>query len=102
MDHDNYWINDEQNLQLWLELQPEATENYQKYARHLQEAGRVTDALGVAERNYALNPLSVRSIKNLMYILQYMERFDEAIVLYDRAKELGSTSPDYARETKKL
>jgi adenylate cyclase len=101
-DNDNEWINWEQNLQLWIELQPEATENYQKHIRHLREVGRINEARTVAERNYALNPLSVRSIKNLSFVYQYEERFDEAIALAEKAKELGSTSPDHAQTQKQI
>jgi len=102
VDHSNTWINEEQNLQLWMELQPESSENYQKYIRHLREVGRLQEALVVARRNYALNPLSVRSIKSLSLIYQYIDRFDEAIALHDRAVELGSTGQDYARTWKQM
>lgn len=97
-DHPNPWINSEQNLQLWMELQPEASENFQKYARHLREVGRIQDALSVARRNYSLNPLSIRSIKGLASIYQYMDRAEEAVTLYERAEELGSTSYNFARQ----
>jgi len=99
---ENEWISWEQNLQLWLELQPEATENHQKYIRHLREVGRISEARRVAEKNYALNPLSVRSIKNLSFVYQYEERFDEAIALAEEAKELGNTSPDFAESQKRM
>ena len=94
---DNHWINWDQNLRLWIELQPEATENHQKYIRHLSELGRTSDARRIAEKNYSLNPLSVRSIKNLSYLYQSEERFDEAIALAEEAKALGSTTQDFAR-----
>lgn len=100
--HDNEWISWEQNLRLWLELQPEATENHQKYIRHLSDAGRSSDARRIAEKNYALNPLSVRSIKNLSYLYQSEERFDEAIALAQEAKALGSTTPDFARSQQQM
>jgi len=99
---DNEWISWEQNLQLWLRLQPEATENHQKYIRHLREVGRLSEARKVAEKNYALNPLSVRSIKNLSSVYQYEERFDEAIALAEKAKELGSNSEDYALSQQRM
>jgi TolB-like protein len=97
-DKSNNWISWEQNLQLWMKLQPEATENYQKYIRHLREVGRVGEATRVAEKNYALNPLSVRSIKNLSYVYQYEERFTEAIALVDEARVLGSAAPNFAQQ----
>ena len=96
----NGWISWEQNLQLWMELQPGATENQQKYSRHLWEVGRLTEARLVAEKNYAMNPLSVRAMLNLSSVYQYEKRFDEAIALSDEARSLGSTKPDYAREAK--
>ena len=99
---DNEWISWEQNLQLWLKLQPEATENHQKYIRHLREVGRINEARHVAEKNYALNPLSVRSIKNLSFVYLYEGRTVEAIALAEEAKQLGSTSPDYAQGTKRM
>jgi len=101
-DQENQWISWEQNLQLWLQLQPEATENYQKYIRHLREVGRISAARHVAEHNYALNPLSVRSIKNLSGVYQYEGRYDEAIALTEEAKELGSTSPDFAQSSLRM
>jgi TolB-like protein len=102
-DHDdNDWINWDQKLRLWIELQPEATENHQKYIRFLSEAGRTSDARRIAEKNYALNPLSVRSIKNLSYLYQSEERFDEAIALAEEAKALGSTTPDFARRQQQM
>jgi len=100
--HDNEWISWDQNLRLWIELQPEATENHQKYIRHLSEAGRTSDARRIAEKNYALNPLSVRSIKNLYFLYQSEERFDEAIALAQEAKALGSTTPDFARSQQRM
>ncbi len=101
-DSSNEWISWEQNLQLWLELQPEATENYQKYIRHLRKVGRITEARRVAENNYALNPLSVRSITNLSFVYQYEGRYDEAIALAEEAKSLGSTMPDFAQSDRRM
>jgi len=99
---DNHWINWDQNLRLWIELQPEATENHQKYTRHLSEVGRISDARRIAEKNYALNPLSVRSIKNLSFLYQSEERFDQAIALAEEAKALGSTTQDFARSEQRM
>ena len=96
-DEDNEWVSWEQNLQLWIDLQPEATENYQKYIRHLREVGRISEARHVAEKNYGLNPLSVRSIGNLSFVYQYEGRYEEAIALAEEAKALGSTMPDFAQ-----
>lgn len=101
-DSENEWISWEQNLQLWMELQPEATENYQKYIRHLREVGRINEARHVAEKNYALNPLSVRSIGNLSFVYQYEGRYDEAIALAEEAKALGSTRPVFAQQGQQL
>lgn len=101
-DSDNKWISWEQNLQLWLALQPGTTENYQKYIYHLREVGRIGEAIRVAEKSYALNPLSVRSIMDLSFLYQYEERYDEAIALAEQAKELGSTTPDFALSHRRM
>lgn len=101
-DHPNYWINQEQQWELWIELQPEATESWQKYTRHLREVGRISDARRMAEHNYALNPLSVRSIKALASIYENERRFDEAVALADRAAELGNTGPNFARQSQAI
>ena len=98
----NDWISWEQNLQLWMDLQPDATENYQKYIRHLREVGRISEARRVAEKNYALNPLSVRSIHNLSFVYQYEGRYEDAIALAEEAKALGSTMPDFAQSGKRM
>jgi TolB-like protein len=101
-DHPNRWINTDQNLRLWIRLQPEAGENHQKLVRHLKETGRLQEALSVARRNLALNPLSVRAIKELGGVYQMLGRFDEAIALHERAVALGSTSPAFARMSKRM
>ncbi|MEE8496535.1 MAG: hypothetical protein V3S21_08655 [Xanthomonadales bacterium] len=44
----------------------------------------------------------MRSIKNLSFVYQYEERFDEAIALAEEAKELGSTTPDFAQQGKRM
>ena len=97
-DHENDWIGQHQQLTAFIKMEPHKSENYQRLARHYQEAGLRDRAIGVAERNYELNPLSVRSIKELASNYQYSGRLDEAIAMYDLATELGSTAPNHARE----
>ena len=97
-DHPNKWINNEQNLALWRELQPDASEPVEQYIHHLTFVGRNIEALKLAEENYRLNPLSVRSIKMLKYAYMHDERVEEAVELEKLEEELGSTSPRFAEE----
>jgi len=96
-DHENGWIGDYQQLTAFIEMEPHRTENYQRLARHFQEAGLSERSLELAEKTYALNPLSVRSIKQLASNYQQAGRIDESIDMFDLATELGSTSPNFAR-----
>jgi TolB-like protein len=96
-DHDNDWIGTHQQLTAFIEMEPHRTENYQRLSRHYAETGLWSRGIDIAERNYALNPLSVRSIKNLAGAYQYTNRIEEAIELFDLATELGSTAPNWAR-----
>jgi len=97
-DHENDWIGQHQQLTAFIEMEPHKSENYQRLARHYQEAGLKDRAIEIAERNYDLNPLSVRSIKELASNYQHAARSDEAIAMYDLAAELGSTAPNHARQ----
>ncbi len=97
-DHENDWIGQHQKLTAFIEMEPHKSENHQRLARHYQEVGLRNRAIEVAEKNYELNPLSVRSIKELASNYQYSGRLDEAIAMYDLATELGSTAPNHARE----
>jgi TolB-like protein len=100
-DHPNPWIGAWQQLTAFIEMEPQRFENYQRLARHYRETGLLDRSIEVAERNYALDPLSVRAIKQLAAALQQAGRLDEAIELYDLATELGSTGPNFARHVKK-
>ena len=98
-DHENDWIGAHQQLTAFLEMQPDRTEYYQRLSRHYRETGLLDRAGEVAEKNYALNPLSVKAIKILASHYQQVGRIDEAIELFDLSIELGNTGPNHARET---
>ena len=100
-DHPNPWIGTYQQLTAFVETEPQRFENHQRLSRHLRETGLLERAAEVAERNVALDPLSVRAIKELAAARQQQGRLDEAIDLYDFATELGSSGPNWARSTKK-
>jgi len=97
-DHENDWIGEYQQLTAFIEMEPHKSENYQQLARHYQDTGLKHRAVEISSKNYELNPLSVRSIKELASTFQYTDRIDEAIEMYDLATELGSTGPNFARE----
>jgi len=97
-DHENDWIGAHQQLTAFLEMQPDRTEYYQRLARHYRDTGLLDRAGEIAEKNYALNPLSVKSIKILAAHYQQVGRIEEAIELYDLSIELGNTGPNHARE----
>jgi len=101
-DHENDWIGQHQQLTAFIEMEPNRTENYQRLARLYQDTGLLDRAVETAERNYAMNPLSVRSIKELASNYKQARRIDEAVELYDLAIELGSTSPNFARTDTRL
>ena len=101
-DHENDWIGAHQQLTAFLEMQPDRTEYYQRLARHYAETGLLVRAGEIVKKNYALNPLSVKAIKNLAAHYQYVDRVDEAIQMYDLSIELGNTGPNHARETAAL
>jgi tetratricopeptide (TPR) repeat protein len=100
-DHPNPWIGAYQQLTAFVDMEPQRFENYQRLARHLRETGLLDRAADVAERNVALDPLSVRALKELASTRQQQGRLDEAIELFDLATELGSTGPNWARSVKK-
>lgn len=99
-DHPNHWIGAWQQLTAFIEMEPQRFENLQRLARHYRETGLLDRSTQVAERNYALDPLSVRAIKELAAAYQQAGRLDEAIELFDLATELGSTGPNFARHVK--
>lgn len=96
-DHPNPWIGSYQQLTAFVDLEPHRSENYQKLSRHYRDVGLIDLALDVIERDYALNPLSPRTIKERAFTLQKLRRWDEAVGMFDLAAELGSTGPNFAR-----
>jgi TolB-like protein len=100
-DHENPWIGSYQQLMAFIELEPHRGENYQKLSRHYRNVGLNERSLEIADRDYALNPLSPRTIKERGFTLQKLRRWDEAIEMMDLAAELGSTGPNWARLTVK-
>jgi TolB-like protein len=97
-DHPNPWIGQHQQLTAFIEMEPQRSENHQRLAHHYRHTGFDDRAIEVAKRNYERNPLSVRSIKEYAGALQYAGFMEEAAELYDLATELGSTSPNFARQ----
>ncbi len=101
-DHENGWIGMDQQLRAVIEMEPDKTENYQKYARHLREVGRLEKSVEVARTNYLLNPLSVRSIKELAFAYMQQLRWDEAEELFRKQAELGSNTPNFAQMNRQM
>lgn len=99
-DHPNAWLGAYRQLTAFIEMQPEMPENYQRLVRHYRETGLIDRAMEIARQRYAVNPLSVKAIKQLANLVQVYGDIDEAIALYDRATELGSTGPNFARMSK--
>ena len=97
-DHENDWIGQHQQLTAFIEMEPHKTENYQRLARHYNDTGHQDRSLQVAQRNYELNPLSVRSIKELASVLLHLGRHEEASEMFGLAIELGSTGPNFGAE----
>jgi len=100
-DHENPWIGQHQQLTAFIEMEPHKSENYQRLARHYNDTGLREKSINVAERNVALNPLSVRSIKELASAYLHHGRYAESSDLFERAIELGSTSPNFALQNQK-
>lgn len=98
-DHENPWIGTYRQLTAFIELEPHRSENYQKLSRHYLDVGLTERSLAVADRDYALNPLSPRTIKERGSTLMKLRRWDEAIAMFDLAAELGSTGPNWPRLT---
>lgn len=101
-DHENGWIGMDQQFRAVIEMEPHKTENYQKYARHLREVGRLEKSVEVARNNYLLNPLSVRSIKELAFAYMQQLRWDEAEELFLMQTELGSDTPNFAQSNRQM
>ncbi len=97
-DHDNDWIGEHRQLTAFIEMEPHKTENHQRLSRHYRETGHQTRSLEVAQRIYQLNPLSVRSIKELASALLHSGRDEESSEMYELATELGSTGPNFGAQ----
>jgi tetratricopeptide (TPR) repeat protein len=97
-DHDNDWIGAHQQLTAFIEMEPHKTENYQRLSRHYLNTGHLDRSLEVAQRNYQLNPLSVRSIKELAFALLHLGRNEGSSEMFELATELGSTGPNFGAE----
>ena len=74
-----------------MELQPDSTIAVQGYTAHLGYVGRQIERVKIAERNYRLNPYSVRTIELLIRTYVNEMRFEDTKVLEERAWELGGT-----------
>ena len=96
-DDPNPFINEQQNYQCGLDLDPGNEFLEQRYVRHLRWVGRNEETVRLAREGYRRNPLSVRSIVNLAAVLHYLERSEEAALLFDEARELGYPAPNFAR-----
>jgi TolB-like protein len=96
-DHENGWIGQYQQLTAFLEMEPHKLEYYQRLSRHYAESGLVDKGYAMARKNYALDPLSPRAVKQLAGALQFRGEYDEAIELFELAEELGSAAPNWAR-----
>lgn len=101
-EHENLWIREWQTLSTVIELEPHKPDNYQRLARHYREAGLRDRAREVAERLVELNPLSIRSLKELASIYMDYEMFEESKALYRRSQDLGNTGPNWAIATEKM
>jgi TolB-like protein len=95
--HPNPWVNSYQQLTAFIDLEPDRSENYQKLSRHYRDVGLNEQSLAIAERDYSLNPLGPRTVRELASSLMKMRRWDEAIAMFDLATELGSSGPNWAR-----
>jgi tetratricopeptide (TPR) repeat protein len=95
-DDHNPWIGEWQQLNAIVEMEPHKPENYQRLARHYRETGLRQRSLEVAERLVAINPLSVRSLKELASIYMEFERYEESKALFEQSIELGNTGPNWA------
>ena len=101
-DHENPWIGSHQQLTAFIEMQPENLEYYQRLTRHYWDTGLTNRALETAEKNYAMNPLSPRAIRNLAAVYQYAGNLDRAIELWEELQALGHTGEAFPMQMKKL
>lgn len=100
--HTNGWIARWQQLTAATEMEPHKFESYQLLVRLYRQTGLDQRALETAERLVSLNPLSVRSLKELASINMHLGRYEESKALYDRSIELGNTGPNWAEGLQKF
>jgi len=102
LDHENDWIGQHQQLLAAIEMEPHKTENHQRLSRHYLDSGHQDRSVEIATRNYELNPLSVRSAKELAFAFLHVGRYEEASEMFEFSIELGSTSPNFAAGSAEL
>ncbi len=95
-DHENRWIGEHRQLTAFIEMEPQRSENRQRLSFHYRQTGHLDRALGVAKENYALNPLSVRTIKEYAHTLQAVGRIEESTDVFNVSIELGSTTDNFS------
>jgi TolB-like protein len=100
--HTNGWITRWQQLTAATEMEPHKFESYQLLVRHYRDTGLEERALETAERLVSINPLSVRSLKELASINMHLGRYAESKALYEKSIELGNTAPNWAEGGEKL
>ncbi len=99
-DHPNGAIGQYQQLIAFAEMEPHRAEYRERLTRHFQWTGLIDRAFEYAERDLALNPLSIKAVINLAGTEQYFGDLDRSIELWDRAIELGYSGPHYGRTMK--
>ncbi len=95
-DHENDWIGQHQQMLAAIEMEAYKSENYQRLSRHYLDSGHQDRSVDISTRNYELNPLSVRSVKELAFALQHVGRYAEASEMFELSIELGNTGPNFA------
>ncbi len=95
-EHENFWISSHRQMTAATEMEPTKSTNFQILARHYADSGLSQRAIEIAEKDYQLNPLSVRSIKQTAGAYLSQQRLVEADALFKLAIELGSNSPNFA------
>ena len=95
-EHENFWISSHRQMTAATEMEPTKSTNFQILARHYADSGLTQRAIEIAEKDYQLNPLSVRSIKQTAGAYLSQQRLVEADALFKLAIELGSNSPNFA------
>ena len=99
-DHDNPWISEWQQWTAFMAAEPHKPEYAQRLAFHYRMTGLFDESLEVAERVVALNPLSVRAIRELAGTVLYRGDPERAYDLYAQSIELGASGPNFASENR--